>query len=186
VAIAVNWEERNMATQPRDKDTPRRTKEHVIADLSVNHVERVFLEEGHGPLGIPKDYGYDLTITTHNSKGLAESGLIYLQLKAARRLKRAPKATGYKFSIERKHFNQWQKEPSPVFLIRYCARTKRAYYLYLQPYFQANPSLFRSGVKSATIFIPQANTFDATAVKYMHGRKRHILKQLKQKVVHVA
>ena len=174
-----------MATLPRDKVTPRRTKQHLIADLSVNHVERIFLEAGHVPMGIPKDYGYDLTVTTHNSNGFAESGLIYLQLKAARRLKQASSGNGYKFSIHRKHYNLWRNEPAPVFLIRYCATTKRAYYLYLQPYFQAHGSLFKNGAKSATIFIPHSHTFDATAVKYMHERKRHILKQLNTTVVHV-
>jgi hypothetical protein len=160
--------------------------EHRIADLSVNHVERIFLELGHVPLGIPKDYGYDLTVATHNSKGFAEDGQIYLQLKTTRRLKRALHTNGYKFSIERKHFNKWRNEPSPVFLIRYCARTRKAFYLYLQPYFAANPKLFRLGAQSATILIPRVNTFDASAVKYMNGRKRHILRQLHQKVVHIA
>jgi hypothetical protein len=175
-----------MAAQLRDKDTPRRTKDHQIADLSVNHVERLFLEMGHVPLGIPKDYGYDLTVTTHNSRGFAESGLIYLQLKATRRLKLARKTTGYKFSIERKHYNQWRLEPLPVFLIRYCARTKTAFYLYLQPYFHANPKLFKPAATSATILIPRANALDANAVQYMHGRKADILRQLNKKVVHVA
>jgi hypothetical protein len=93
---------------------------------------------------------------------------------------------GYKFSIQRQHYNQWRSEPSPVFLIRYCARTEKAYCLYLQPYFRANPRLFSGAAKSATILIPRANLFDATAVQYMHGRKGHILKQVNKTVVHVA
>jgi hypothetical protein len=173
-----------MATQLRDKDTPRRTKGHQIADLSVNHVERIFLEAGHVPFGIPKDYGYDLAVTTHNSRGFAESGSIYLQLKATRRLKMSRGKRAYKFSIQRKHFNLWQHEPSPVFLIRYCAATRRAYYLYLQPYFQANLKRFSPTAKSATIFIPRTNFFDATAVQFMHARKNHILRQVKKANVH--
>ena len=125
-------------------------------------------------------------MTTHDRGGFAESGLIYLQLKAARRLQQARGTNGYKFSIERKHFSQWRNEPSPVFLIRYCAATKKAYYLYLQPYFKANPGLFKPKAKTATILIPRVNTFNAAAVRYMHGRKRHILKQLHGAIVHIA
>jgi hypothetical protein len=144
----------------------------------------MILEAGYVPLAIPKDYGYDLTIATHDSRGFAESGLVYLQLKASRRLRSEGRYAGYKFSILRKHYDQWRKEPSPVFLIRYCAKTRTAYYLYLQPYFDAHPSLFRRGRRSATILLPKANIFDAAAVRYMRERKRNILKQTQRTVVH--
>jgi hypothetical protein len=166
-----------------DRRTPRRTAEHKIADLSVNHVERIFLEAGHVPQAILKDYGYDLTVTTHDVRGFAENGLIYLQLKASQRLRSGAGSRGYSFSILRKHYEQWRKEPSPVFLIRYCATSKRAYYLYLQPYFDARPSLFKRGRKSATIFIPKANLLDESAVRYMRERKRNILKQTEATIV---
>lgn len=175
-----------MATIPRDSETTRRTRAHQIADLSVNHVEKILLEAGHVPLGIPKDYGYDVVVTTHNAQGFAESGQFYLQLKASKHLKLSAGGSGFPFSIQRKHYNLWRREPSPVFLVRYCARTETAYYLYLQPYFDAHPLLFRQSAKSATILIPRANILDAQAVKYMHGRKRLILAKLQGTVVHVA
>lgn len=45
----------------------QRTRQHVIADLSVNYVERVILEEGHSFERPANDYGYDLVMTTHDS-----------------------------------------------------------------------------------------------------------------------
>ena len=71
-----------MAKLPRGQ-TPQRTIEHVIADISVNHVERLFLEAGHSPTAVPKDYGYDLTVQTHDNRGHVESGVIYIQRPAA-------------------------------------------------------------------------------------------------------
>ena len=38
----------------------QRTRQHVIADLSVHHVERFILEEGHTAQRLSSDYGYDL------------------------------------------------------------------------------------------------------------------------------
>ena len=37
----------------------RRTREHVIADLSVNHLERVVLRAGHTVERFRHDYGFD-------------------------------------------------------------------------------------------------------------------------------
>ena len=68
-----------MAKHPEAK---KRTREHVIADLSVNYVQKLFLERGHICDPLPKDYGYDLFVMTCDPDGYLESGSIYLQLKA--------------------------------------------------------------------------------------------------------
>ncbi len=57
----------------------RRTREHVIADLSHNHVERLILEEGHVFLRSPADYGYDLWMQTFDEGGLVEPGAVFWQ-----------------------------------------------------------------------------------------------------------
>ena len=138
----------------------------------MNYVERPFIEAGHAPSAVRRDYGYDLTVVTHNRSGDAESGILYLQLKASERLKLASGRSAFKFPISREHFNLWRNERMPVFLVRFCAARRQAYWLYLQPYFQSNPSVFRPGQKSATIYIPAENVFDAKAVRYMVERKR--------------
>ena len=45
-------------------DRKRRTREHVIADLSVNHVERQVLLAGYVVDRVSNDYGIDLEVTT--------------------------------------------------------------------------------------------------------------------------
>src|SRR5262245_28584595 len=49
----------------------RHTRQHVIADLSVHHVERFILEEGHTAQRVEKDYGCDLLLFTFDEQGYA-------------------------------------------------------------------------------------------------------------------
>jgi hypothetical protein len=46
-----------------------RTRQHVIADLSVHHVEGFVLEEGHTVERVAKDYGCDLLFFTYDEPG---------------------------------------------------------------------------------------------------------------------
>jgi len=50
----------------------------VIADQSVNHVERFIIDEGHTTLRVEKGYGYDLSLYTHDEQGYAEPGIVSL------------------------------------------------------------------------------------------------------------
>jgi hypothetical protein len=47
------------AIQPPRK---RRTRQHVIAGQSVNHVERFIIDAGYTALRTEKDYGYNFGI----------------------------------------------------------------------------------------------------------------------------
>ena len=54
----------------------RRTRQHVIADQSVNHAERFIIDEGHTAQRLEKDYGYDLALFTYDDQGYAEPGAV--------------------------------------------------------------------------------------------------------------
>lgn len=58
---------------PRKK---RRTREHVIADLSANHVERHALLCGYSVEHRVHDYGIDLAIMTYDEEGNVENGTL--------------------------------------------------------------------------------------------------------------
>ncbi len=47
----------------------RRTRAHVLADLSINHVERQVLLCGFSVDRVQHDYGYDLTMATYSDTG---------------------------------------------------------------------------------------------------------------------
>src|SRR5271169_2635449 len=93
----------------------QRTRQHVIADQSVNHVERFIIDEGHTAQGLEKDYGYDLLLFTFDERGYAEPGLVSLQLKASETL--AQSGTDYVFDLDIRDYNLWMMERMPVFLV---------------------------------------------------------------------
>ena len=80
----------------------RRTREHVIADLAVHHVEGHVLRCGFTVERVVHDYGVDLYLTTYNAAGEVESGLVLLQLKATDHLRRTADGTAILFRIERR------------------------------------------------------------------------------------
>src|SRR5262245_7909639 len=65
----------------------RRTRQHVIADLAVNHVERQALLCGFTAERMAHDYGIDLELATFNRRGEIEEGKILMQVKASERLR---------------------------------------------------------------------------------------------------
>ena len=65
----------------------RRTRQHIIAELSVNYVERYALQCGFSVERVEHDYGIDLVLFTYDANGEIENGQVYLQLKATDNLR---------------------------------------------------------------------------------------------------
>ena len=63
-----------------------RTREHVLADISINHVERQVLLCGFSVDRVQHDYGYDLTMASYSKIGEFEPGYVYIQVKATDRM----------------------------------------------------------------------------------------------------
>jgi hypothetical protein len=162
----------------------RRTRAHVIADLSVHHVEGHVLRCGWVVERMRHDYGIDLELRTFNRKGEAEEDAILLQLKATDRLRRRPGAIDNPFRVERSDLILWLVELRPVILIVYDARKDVAYWLYVQSYFRRLKgfNLFTAG-QTVTIHIPITNVV-TTAAERRFGRFRdNIVAQLSE-VIH--
>ena len=73
-----------------DDDRPqrkRRTREHVIADLAENHLERKVLLRGHLLRSPVRDYAVDVTMFHFAENGEVENGEIRFQLKSTDNLK---------------------------------------------------------------------------------------------------
>ncbi len=60
----------------------QRTRQHIIADLGVNHTERQILLAGYIFSRPAQDYGYDGVSMTCDSNGEIEPGLIFFQVKS--------------------------------------------------------------------------------------------------------
>jgi hypothetical protein len=159
-------------------DRKRRTREHIIADLNVNHVQRLALESGYVVEERTKsDYGYDLLLTTFDAEGYVEHGAVHLQLKATDNLARyelSPEALS--ISIDVRDWNLWKSDPEPVFLILYDAPRRRAYWLYLQAYFNSQPPP-KPGAKTLTIHLPRRNVLRRSTMSLMRDKKAAVFKQ---------
>ena len=105
-------------------DLERRTRQHIIADQSINHVERFIIDEGHTAQRLTADYGYDLVMMTFDEQGYAEPGLVFFQFKASEALARS--GENYAFDLDIRDYNLWKVERFPVILILFDATKRRS------------------------------------------------------------
>jgi hypothetical protein len=141
----------------------RRTRQHVIADLSVHHVEGFILQEGHTPYRLTPDYGFDLILFTYDGQGYLEPGSVYIQLKATETLRAIGSA--YVFDLDIRDYNLWLLEEMPVILILFDASRRRAYWLWIQNYFSADVARQpKKGAKTVRVYVPRRQLVNRKAV----------------------
>ncbi len=162
---------------PRKK---RRTREHVIADLSANYLERQALLCGYSVERRVHDYGIDLTLLTYDAHGNVENGQILVQLKATDHLKLVAGGLSVACRIERADLRAWLHEPMPVMLVVYDARADVAFWLYVQEYLQQLPR-FRPNRGSAdvTLRLPRTNVVNPTSLRHFAHCRDRLLAQMK-------
>jgi hypothetical protein len=107
----------------------RRTREHIIADLSVHHVEGLVLRRGWTVERFLHDYGYDLVLYTYNEQGEPEAGNVLFQLKATDNLASYETQEGISWKIDVRDLRLWHDEIMPVILVVYDTSEEVAYWL---------------------------------------------------------
>lgn len=163
----------------------RRTRHHVLEDLSHNHLERYVLHCGYTLEPIAHDYGTDVTIITYDANGEIENGYIWVQVKATDRLNLVRSGTAISFDIQRSDLETWLGEPMPVILILYDATNDAAYWLYIQQYFARMPGFDLASVnKSIAVHLPLTNTVDSTSVRQFREFRDNVLKQVREVIRH--
>lgn len=144
----------------------RRTREHVIADLSVNHVERHVLLCGFAVQRVVRDYGIDLFFATFDPTGHPESGEIRVQIKATDHLKVISDGGLVAVRVQQADLRQWLLELMPVILVIYDAQAEIAYWVYVQAYFDAHADLdLDEAGDRVTVRIPRSNVLNQAAVR---------------------
>ena len=154
----------------------RRTRQHVIADLGVHHVERFILEAGHTAQRLGSDYGYDLLMSTFDEQGYVEPGSVYFQFKAMEALKVV--GTDYVYDLDVRDHNLWVKEKMPVILVLFDASRRQAYWLAVQQYFGADvvrrPKI---GARSVRIHVPKRQVLNGRAIAKIRELKWTAIQQ---------
>ncbi|HTU16840.1 MAG TPA: DUF4365 domain-containing protein [Gemmataceae bacterium] len=166
-----------MATQ---KVTPRkqRTRQHVIADQSVNHVERFIVDAGHTAQRLTPDYGYDLVVFTYDERGYLEPGSVYVQIKASETQETV--GVDYVFDLDIRDYNLWMLEEMPVILILFTASQRRAHWMCVQNYFKKDRARQpRKGAKTVRVRVPRRRPVTSRAVAAWRELKRQALQRAK-------
>ncbi|MBY0227739.1 MAG: DUF4365 domain-containing protein, partial [Gemmataceae bacterium] len=165
--IDPTGEGRGMAKKRKPVVGMRRTREHVIADLAVNHVERQALLAGFVIERTRADYGIGLMMLTFDTVGELEDGHVHVQVKGTEALSwlRGKKAAA--FRIERRHLVTWLKQSLPVILVVYDAGDDHAYWIHVQGYFSGlrGFNLFLAG-EAITVQVPDANILNMEAIRH--------------------
>jgi hypothetical protein len=144
----------------------RRTREHIIADLSVNHVEQLVLRCGWTVERSRHGYGVDRYLQTYNADGAVEAVWVRFQLKATGSLRRSAECKTIPFRLEWRDLLFWLNEAEPVILVVYDAQEDRAYWLYVQAYFRQMQWAARATVAATvTVHIPAGNVLDEAAIR---------------------
>jgi Domain of unknown function (DUF4365) len=150
----------------------RRTRQHVIADLSENHVARVVLAEGFTVQKLVPDYGCDLSMMTYDDEGYVEPGFVLFQLKASESLARV--GENYVFDLDVRDYNHWQGERLPILLVLFDATLVRAFWVHTQDYFADPRHRPRTGARTVRVRVPCSQVFNRRAVVNLRRLKEGI------------
>jgi hypothetical protein len=152
-----------------------RTREHVLADLSVNHVERHVLLSGSIVQRPSSDYGYDLIMTSFNARGEIEPGSIFFQLKATDDLPLLADGKTISWAISHRDLLLWLDEACPVILVAYDGRGDRAFWLHIQAYFagRATADLFLAG-QTINIHLRLCDRLNGRSIRQIVRRKNAV------------
>lgn len=163
----------------------QRPRNHIIADLSINYVERLIFLCGYSVERVKYDYGYDLILFTYDEKGEIENGQVYLQVKATDSLKFGSDNKTILFCLKSSDLTLWLNEPMPCILIIYDALADCAYWLYLQAYFEAleNFELSKIG-DTITVYIPKTNILTQKNIGQFAKYKNNLLTQIRGVIKH--
>lgn len=161
----------------------RRTREHIIADLSVNHAERHALLCGYTVEHPRSDYGYDLLLSTYDSNGEPENGEVRIQLKATDSLVLLKDKKFVSWRVLRSDLARWLQDPFPVILIVYDARNDCAYWLFVQRYFEliAGFNLFAAPI-TLSVKIPVENVLDQRALVLFSSFRDQMLQEMQIRI----
>ena len=157
----------------------RRTRQHVIAELSANYVERAALLAGYSVERIEHDYGIDIILFTYDSNGEVDSGQVFIQLKATDSLPVLADSETIAFPVQRADLERWLTEPMPCILIVYDARGDEAYWMYLQAYVQSRTNFDLSQIgETITVHLTKQNKVDEQAMHQFARFRDAVVKQV--------
>lgn len=167
-----------------DSDSPRRkrrTREHVIEDLSENHLERKVLLEGHLLRRPERDYGVDVTMFHFGDDGEIENGEVRFQLKATDHLKLIRQGTVISFPIKTGDLHYWALEVYPFNLVVFDAKADEAFWLDVQEYVKLRPNAVNPDQELVNVHIPVSNKLTVKSIEVFRNKSLQIVDVLRNR-----
>lgn len=162
----------------------RRVREHVIAEMSVNFLERQILRRSHQLVRIPQpEYGLDAMMTHFADSGEIENGVVFFQAKATDELTVVNRGRSIAVVVDAAHLHYWYwVSHHPVILVIYHAAKHCGYWLDVQRYLDEE-NLEPTGA-TVTLRVPVQNKLTVRAVDHFrrlslsrmkpHGSDHHV------------
>ena len=149
-----------------------RPRSRVIADMSLNFLEREVLCCGHRLIRIPEesDDGTDAFMRTHRPDTTeVETGQVDFQLKATDNLEIVGKGKLIRYQAEVAHLHFWYHQIfHPFVLVMYDAAKHQAYWVdiqaYLEEHFEEFGKALENEATTMTIHLPVANKLNKSAI----------------------
>lgn len=154
----------DMAGPPWPRRRKRRPREHVIAEMGVNLLERQVLRRGHQLRRVSEpEYGTDAVMLHFSPVSReVENGWVEFQVKATDQPSFVDGGKAVTCVVELAHLHFWYWEVAhPFILVLYDAQKHRAFWTDVQSYVDEHKIDDRDAV---TIRIPTKNKLDLRAV----------------------
>jgi len=160
----------------------RRTREHIIADLGVNFVERQILLCGNSLERVVHDYGIDALLFTYDHNGETENDWIPIQIKATDHLRYIQQGQFVAIRVAKADLRSWLTRILPIILIVYDAQQDCAYWVHVQAHYGTGRFRIIQGDGDVTIRIPISQELDSTAIKQIVAFRDEVIKRIDGKV----
>lgn len=157
-----------MASKRRPEQRKLRTREHVLADLGVNFVERQALACGFSIERVTHDYGIDILLFTYNTAGEIRNGHVEIQVKATEHPRYVDAGASLAVRIQSADIAYWQFQPMPVILVAYDATRDQAFWVHIQKAIQAEDSL-KNDQERVTIRLPVTHMLTPDAMRHFQS-----------------
>jgi hypothetical protein len=186
---AGSWRGRELGRESLGRKK-RRTRAHVLADLSVNHVERFIFRCGFSCERVQHDYGIDVLMFTYAVNGDIENGHIEIQVKATDHPKYRDAGRTVACRVKYIDLRCWAEQPFPVILVLYDAGADQGYWVYMQRELENESRRRRiladrsKSLETATFRIPRSNRLDCRAVMRFRDFRDRVLEQVKGIIRH--
>ncbi|MCZ1265965.1 DUF4365 domain-containing protein [Paenibacillus taichungensis] len=165
-----------------------RTRQHIIADISENFVERLVLLNSFSVESVRSDYGYDMAMFTYDEYGQIENGFVMIQLKATDTIRLVEDDRYISFPLLYKDLRLWLEEPMPVILILFDSKDEenhKAYWIYIQAYFSELKDFnLNDDKKTINVRFNVENTLAKQDIVKFSDYKQKVLSQIQGRITH--